>query len=757
MTRLPLLNLLHPALFGFAALTVLPLVIHLLNRRRYRTVPWAAMEFLLTAYKKKRKRLQLENLLLLLLRCAIPVVLALAFARPFFGASSLLSGLAESTRTVVVVLDESYSMSRRAGTGTQFGAALEQIRRLEAGLDFERGDRMTLVTLAKEPRVLCVEAGRDDFERKLASLPRPTWESADLARTLDLLLDEVLKQIPAEPEVWLLSDFQKSTFDDSGRVGDSAAGASTGRMQRLAQQSRVHLVNLSEGTLPPDNLAVVDLRASEPLAIAGQAVRLTATITRTGHQPSGSGHFRIGDVDRPVNFVFDAEGKATAEIYHSVKDPGDVGVEFRLDEDELPDDDARFFRLPVKSSLPVLLVDGKPSGGDTLTGAAGNVLLILDPLFGASSTDAVTTRRWFEPTVIADYELSKSKPDFSKYDAVVFVNVREIEAEHVLPELESYVESGGGALFFLGDQVVPQSYDEHLFKGDGSGLMPLRLGSKVVGEPLDPVSGDLARRTDFFRLEIADELHPAVRTFADDRRRPMLKVPVFCYWPFEVDGVLPASARVVLQYQGSHSPALIDHRVGRGRTLWFNVSGAEDDWSNLTRASATFFPLVWDMLNHLCVRDPGEHDLPIGGAIARSFSALPTSWTFTQPGGTTKTLRTPPPPQKGLYRLPPFSDTQVPGLYALDVQFGGDEPPSHELFAVNVDPRESDLTFLDLEQERSLYAHVNVASFDREVATDVQQQRPERQGEIWKKLVMALLAMVLLETLLAWRFGRFTT
>ena len=72
---LTLLVLLHPAMAGFAALLAVPLVIHLLNRRRYRTVPWAAMEFLLTAYKKRRKKLQVENLLLLLLRCAIPVVL----------------------------------------------------------------------------------------------------------------------------------------------------------------------------------------------------------------------------------------------------------------------------------------------------------------------------------------------------------------------------------------------------------------------------------------------------------------------------------------------------------------------------------------------------------------------------------------------------------------------------------------------------------------------------------------------------------
>jgi len=773
-----LLAFLHPALAGFAALVAIPLIIHLLNRRRYRTVPWAAMEFLLQAYKKKRKRLELENLLLLLLRCAIPVVLALAFARPYFGADSLLSGLAEPRREVVVVVDESFSMSRRVGAGTQFQAALEQVRRLAAGLEFERGDRVTLLTLAREPRLLCVGAAKGDLERKLATFDRSTYEPADLARTLDLLLNDVLKQIPAAPELWMISDFQRWTFEDTepaeadaAEIADpgAAGGSISGRMQRLSQLCRLHLVNLSDGTPPPENLAVTDLRMSEPLAIAGQPIRITATVARSGRVAGGSGRFRVGDREYPRSFRFDAEGRAPVEIHHSSATPGDVGVEFRLDGDELAADDARYLRVPVKGGLPVLVVDGDPSGSDPLLGGAQSVLLILDPLYGDLETEGY--RRWFEPIVLPWYELSRTKPEFSKYEAVIFVNVREIEAERVLPELSTFVDAGGGALFFLGDQLRPETWNERLFRADGSGLMPLRIAREAVGEEWDPAIAAVDRRLNFFRLEIADELHPAVRTFSDDRRRGFLKSPIFRYWPFESDGAgaaalqngsapsaLPPGARVVLRFEHSGAPALIDHRYGRGRTLWFTLSGSDDGWSNFTRTASAFFPLVWDMLNHLCVRDPGEHDLPIGGAIVRGFPAPPLSWTVTSPGGVTKTFRDPPrEPVRGLYRLPSFSETRQPGLYALEVQFGGDDPPARELFAVNVDPRESALAFLDAEQVGSLWRRVAIASYGREIAADAHEKQPERQGEIWRKLVMALLGLVLLETLLAWRFGRYSS
>ena len=57
----------HPALAFGALLAAVPLVIHLLNRQRHKPMQWAAMRFVLAAYKKTRRQVQLENLLLLLL------------------------------------------------------------------------------------------------------------------------------------------------------------------------------------------------------------------------------------------------------------------------------------------------------------------------------------------------------------------------------------------------------------------------------------------------------------------------------------------------------------------------------------------------------------------------------------------------------------------------------------------------------------------------------------------------------------------
>src|SRR5258707_14837086 len=102
---------LTPWFAGAGALLVsVPIIIHILNRRRFKTVSWAAMEFLLRAMRKNRRRLRFERWLLLATRCALLVLLGLALARPLACQSGALAGLGRRTALDVFVIDNSYSM-----------------------------------------------------------------------------------------------------------------------------------------------------------------------------------------------------------------------------------------------------------------------------------------------------------------------------------------------------------------------------------------------------------------------------------------------------------------------------------------------------------------------------------------------------------------------------------------------------------------------------------------------------------------------
>ncbi len=64
-----------------AALVSAPIIIHLINRMRFRRIKWAAMEFLLKAQKRMRRKLIIEQLILLFLRCLLVFLVGLLFAR----------------------------------------------------------------------------------------------------------------------------------------------------------------------------------------------------------------------------------------------------------------------------------------------------------------------------------------------------------------------------------------------------------------------------------------------------------------------------------------------------------------------------------------------------------------------------------------------------------------------------------------------------------------------------------------------------
>ena len=122
-------------LWGTAA--DIPIVLHLLHRRRQQTVSWAAMRLLLQVIEKQSKRVRIEQLILLLLRTLILLTLGLALARPFTSSQSASGTVAAQRppRLWIFVIDNSYSMGYRDEHGTRFASAQSRAGVGEAVLD----------------------------------------------------------------------------------------------------------------------------------------------------------------------------------------------------------------------------------------------------------------------------------------------------------------------------------------------------------------------------------------------------------------------------------------------------------------------------------------------------------------------------------------------------------------------------------------------------------------------------------------------
>ncbi|MBI4879504.1 MAG: VWA domain-containing protein [Planctomycetes bacterium] len=749
------------ALLWGVLLLVVPLLIHLLNRRRYRVVRWAAQEFLLEAFKRTRRRLTLESLLLLLLRCLLVVLLALALAQPFVPSSSPLSLFSPAQRDVVLVIDTSYSMGRRAAGGEALlERAKAQAGRVLDGLSSERGDQVTVVALADPPRLL--HSVTTDVARAREAVERlaPDWRGADLVRTLDYLTENVLGD--AHKEVYVLTDLQRETFHpgasaapESAAAAEAAATPASAWRVAAEHDCRFTLVDVGEEA-EAHNLAVEELLPRPENVVAGEVVSFTATVrNRTPRDLRAVPATFVIDGQREqgrrVTFDAPAGGVAVVEC-STIFRASDAAranhtVEFLLEEDDLPADDRRFLAFPVHQAVSVLLVDGDFAPEPELRETA----LLCDML--NPSLDPETGGTVFRLRVVDDRRFNGRAEDPADYDLIVLANVARIDAE-AARRLDDAVRAGRGLLVFLGDLVDARSYNERLHRADGAGLLPARLLE---------ARGDVREGSDAVFFPLVDDFqHPLLRVFSDpELRQNPTSVPIRRFFRTEVSSKDQATAVIMKLNDDPAAPGalLLEKPAGRGRVVLFTTT-ADSAWAGWLDNIETYLPLMQETAYYLTLPDLSLFNLKVGDALRRTTESIPAEVCVLRPDASRDPIRdTPREMEYGEFVLPAYRATGVPGLYGLELTYplsgAGSDAGRREVehFAVNVDVAESDLARVEEPAFRTLYPGVEVA-FATEIDARQVEQAEARAGELWRAMLWALVGLLAAEMALAWWFGR---
>lgn len=216
------MSFLHPTLALAGAFAVaLPVLIHLLMRRRRKVVPWAAMRFVIEAYKRQRSRLRIEQFLLLLTRCLLVACAAAAIAQPLLG---FAAGVVRGPVSLTLIIDNSLaSQVTDAGGRSALDRHKDRARALLSTLSPERGDRAALVTLAAPAEAIALPASTD--LGAVAAL-LDAVESVESAADFQGALDRVRSGLDSSPEsasspgevVAILSDFRAGSLDPTQGV-----------------------------------------------------------------------------------------------------------------------------------------------------------------------------------------------------------------------------------------------------------------------------------------------------------------------------------------------------------------------------------------------------------------------------------------------------------------------------------------------------------------------------------------------------------
>ncbi|HEX2836937.1 MAG TPA: BatA domain-containing protein [Phycisphaerales bacterium] len=261
------MNFLNPGLaaIGLACIAV-PILIHILMRRRRRPVPWGAMQFLLAAYRQQRRRMNLEQWLLLASRCLIVALIALAIGKPVLAALGAAEGI--RARTVYILLDNSLTSQTSTSPGTassgEFTALKESARTLLSTLSPGRGDRAALITLAGPARADVLPAAPDAAQvAQLVERTQPAASRADIEGALRLTRQAIQEEKDAagsEAVVVVLSPFRSGAMD-LARTLESLS--TTSRPVRVIAESPAQTV--------ADNVTIARAQPLRPLLITGDA------------------------------------------------------------------------------------------------------------------------------------------------------------------------------------------------------------------------------------------------------------------------------------------------------------------------------------------------------------------------------------------------------------------------------------------------------------------------------------------------------
>lgn len=648
-------------LFGLLAVSI-PVLIHLFNRKAARVVDWGAMQFLLDSLISRRRKILLEEVLLLAARCMLLTLLALAMARPFISATSrvpwvvvmpmilvasslfavsfafwrsprlrwsmLFAGLGlvllvalivlaerqlnlrrfggKGRRDVALVIDGSMSMTMVRDGKSNFQRAKEEAEELVRSASHKTA--FTLVVAGSGPQVL-IPAPVTDRNELIAALddakpPLGTMRIVDALAAAAVALaqgDNPAKQIV------VLTDGQRAGWDLD----------TPWRWQFLAQ-------TLSHLPVPPQiivrrldlpasyrNAAIGDLQLSRRVVGLDRDVGLTVRIVNTGTEAITPSDVTVSVDGRELrdNTIGQIlpDASETVNFSFGFRDAGTHVANVRLGVgDELAADNAASLAVNAVTTLRVLLVDGNPAGR-FLDRASAFAQLALSPssAYGTELAGAVTNaagwQRAFlvQPTVMDALQASEL-PAFDDYDAVLLADVPRLPAE-AAARLAEYVRSGGGLFVAPGARASSPFYNDWKTAG-GAMLMPAFMQQWTVttndAEALSP--------------SLSTFSHPALAAVADPDHSDLDTAQFLAFWklaPWEQDTAVNVGARLT-----SGDPWLVERKVGGGLVVL--LAGPLDNQGGNLATRQSFLPLVHEAVYHLASAGTAGLNVDAGTELA---------------------------------------------------------------------------------------------------------------------------------------------
>jgi hypothetical protein len=677
------LQFFHNYLLWGIGLFLLPILIHLLRRRRIRTVRLPTYEFLMRTQRRIARRSQLKNWILLALRISAVSLVVFLAARPLLSGQGWAGGNSWSPLHLTIIIDNSASMSYRSEAGSRFDLAKrEAAAQLSSLASYDRA------------RVLATVGDRDvkpsgamDKEAALARLDaiRQTDAAGEAARTLKDAIEGSVGRLDRR-RIVVFSDMAKADWQDLQIRG----------IRRLSPHTLLQFVRVAPEAGTGD-FVIRDVRFRPWPPRAGSTFAVVFKVLNRGGQARANLPVSLYVDERKANSTELSLGEMEEkEVSFRVLAPEEGALRGRIElaSDSLPATDRYFFSAQMGSRNRVLIIDGDPRRGlvDSESFYVSNALRASAP--GGDSPILAE--------VVASYEMGRLNWD--SYDLVIACNVGAWPAG-VAESVRRYVEKGGGFLLAGG----------HLAAGvsPGSGWLPAVLGAARGVKPSQSAVAP-------------DSGHPIFSLMGGNPSRLLSKTRLRRVIPLSPTG----GGKTLLSLKDG-TPILVVGQAGAGKAAVWG-STCDRAWTDIP-VRPVFVPFLRGIVNYLGSSSRGEASgLEAGNAIELRVPATRSGEEIQvrSPSGGNARLRHSTGQGVATSRVPPgsvagnesgdslvvYADTYEAGIYEIV------KPGGNELVAANVPAAEAQLDPMSDEELRKRLPGLDVVVKEMQ-ATDERSGR----------------------------------
>ncbi len=715
------MTFLNPALLLGLIAAAIPILLHLLNLRRLRTIEFSTLTFLKELQRTRIRRLKIRQLLLMVLRTLLVMLLVLAFARPTLKGSIMGSLGSHGKTSIVLLIDDSFSMT----ASDQQGELLKQAKQTALAIIglLKEGDEVSLVKFS--------DVNRSSMERQHV----PSRDPQLVSRTIEELKPSPIhtKLVDAlrysakliagaanfNREIYLISDFQHGLLERS--VTSTPAAESL-----FSPEVRFFLMPL--GKRPAQNFGVEAITIPGAIFERGKPFTVKAQIGNFSGENAQNhlvGLFLNGT--RVAQRGVDLLPETSSEVEFSVtsNETGFVEGFVELEDDDIPYDNRRFFTVHLPERINVLL-----AGSEAETRYVRLALAARESRDGSAfGLQEVGVERLGSTHLQGAHILVLVAPE----------TLSPAQAN----QIATFVAHGGGLMVFPGMAGRAEQFNTSF----ASQLkLPTVIG--VDGAPPQSPNEHMESFVEFDRIELRHPLFqgmfdtPEPTGAAQNRGRQRTVES-----PRIVRSVRYApsagSNQIITLTNGS--AFLLEHQKESGRILMFAVA-PDLAWSDFP-LKGLFVPLLHRSISYLAGEQHQSTDHLAGDEVTiRSVLRTSGPWTIRNPS-MIEVVTTP--QSRGAQQSVRFGETESVGLYTISAGTG-----VIRKFAVNLHADESNTVPSEPSELKALLERTGIASSAVSLIDQPQEAQrlvlESRFGvELWKHLLIAALLVALAEMIVA--------